>query len=894
MYPPSSVPLFRRPSRLSALFAVAVAVVATLFFVPCSHAVDAPAKNAAGRTVRVGVYDAGSLAYFETDGSAHGFFVEMLNHIAYKEQWTVQYVPGSWQEGLDRLKSDKIDLVLCIGYSEARDKYMDFPKEFLLLNWGVLYKAKGSNISSLLELEGKKVSALKGDVYLTGFRELVRQFNISVEIQEVDQYATVFKAVESGAVAAGVGGNLYGILNENGQRAEQTPVIFSPIKVGYAVNEGKNGDLIAALDRNIAELKANKTSVYHHELEHLLGSKKTGIPKEMYWGLLGVVAALLLATALNIMLKRQVKAKTAHLEAEIVRRTRAEESLQAVKDALQEQNKELQINEEELSTQNEDLLATEEMLRIQIREYEASQNILKSRDEALFNEKAFLRSLIDSADDLIYFKDRNSVYLGCNKSSEAFTGHSEQEQQGKTDFDFFDKEIAEQILKHDQLVLEGGVAVHTEEWVTSASGSRLLLDTVKAPIYGQDGQPIGLVGISRDITRRRQAEEEKATLESQLQQAQKMESVGRLAGGVAHDFNNMLTVILGHAELGLIRLDPAHPVHAGLQEIRRTAERSAELTRQLLVFARKQTISPKVLDLNSVITAMLKMLERLIGEDIQLNWQPGPHLWQVNIDPSQIDQILANLCVNARDSISDIGRITIDTGNRVIDESYSVGNIESKPGEYVTLTVCDDGCGMDKETEAHIFEPFFTTKGSGKGTGLGLATVFGAVKQNNGFINVYSEKGIGTKFTIYLPRHQGNAVQVQEKCPVETAPRGNDTILLVEDEAAILTMVLTMLTEQGYTVLTSQSPVEAIRIAGEHANEIHLLITDVVMPEMNGRDLANNLLANYPQLKCLFMSGYTSDIITHRGVLEEGVNFIQKPFTLPGLASKVREVLDRE
>jgi CheY-like chemotaxis protein len=373
-----------------------------------------------------------------------------------------------------------------------------------------------------------------------------------------------------------------------------------------------------------------------------------------------------------------------------------------------------------------------------------------------------------------------------------------------------------------------------------------------------------------------------------------MESVGRLAGGVAHDFNNMLTVILGHAELGLIRLNHAHPVHAGLQEIRRTAERSAELTRQLLVFARKQTIAPKLLDLNSVITAMLKMLERLIGEDIQLNWQPGPHLWQVNIDPSQIDQILANLCVNARDSISDIGRITIDTGNRVIDESYSVGNIESKPGEYVTLTVCDDGCGMDKETEAHIFEPFFTTKGSGKGTGLGLATVFGAVKQNNGFINVYSEKGIGTKFTIYLPRHQGNAVQVQTKCPVETAPRGNDTILLVEDEVAILTMVLTMLTEQGYTVLTSQSPVEAIRIAGEHANEIHLLITDVVMPEMNGRDLANNLLANYPQLKCLFMSGYTSDIITHRGVLEEGVNFIQKPFTLPGLASKVREVLDRE
>jgi CheY-like chemotaxis protein len=361
---------------------------------------------------------------------------------------------------------------------------------------------------------------------------------------------------------------------------------------------------------------------------------------------------------------------------------------------------------------------------------------------------------------------------------------------------------------------------------------------------------------------------------------------------VAHDFNNMLTVILGHAELGLIRLDPAHPVHAGLQEISKTAERSAELTRQLLVFARKQTIAPKVLNLNEVVTSMLKMLERLIGEDIQLDWQPGTDLWLVNIDPSQIDQILANLCVNARDSISDIGRVTIETGNRIIDESYSSGNIESKPGEYVTLTVCDDGCGMDKETEAHIFEPFFTTKGSGKGTGLGLASVFGAVKQNNGFINVYSEEGLGTKFTIHLPRHLGNSAPTQTKSPVETVPRGNETILLVEDEPAILSMALMMLTEQGYVVLASQSPLEAIRIAGEHANEIHLLITDVVMPEMNGRDLANKLLANYPQLKCLFMSGYTSDIITHRGVLDEGVHFIQKPFTLPGLASKVREVLE--
>jgi len=273
-----------------------------------------PHNADAGRTVRVGVYEAKPLAYSDKDGSAHGFFVDMLNHIAGKEQWNVQYVPGSWQEGLDRLKSDNIDLVLCIGYTAERDKYMDFPKEYLLLNWGVLYRPKGSQITSLLELEGKSVSALKGDVYLTGFLELVRQFNVHVRIQEVDKYSKVFKAVESGAVAAGVAGNLYGILNEDGRRAEQTPVIFAPIKVGYAVNEGKNGDLIAALDRHIAAMKADKTSIYHHELEHLLGKKDTKIPKEAYWALTGVAAALLLATTFIVLLRRQVKGKTEHLE----------------------------------------------------------------------------------------------------------------------------------------------------------------------------------------------------------------------------------------------------------------------------------------------------------------------------------------------------------------------------------------------------------------------------------------------------------------------------------------------------------------------------------------------------------------------------------------------------
>jgi two-component system cell cycle sensor histidine kinase/response regulator CckA len=371
-----------------------------------------------------------------------------------------------------------------------------------------------------------------------------------------------------------------------------------------------------------------------------------------------------------------------------------------------------------------------------------------------------------------------------------------------------------------------------------------------------------------------------------------MESVGRLAGGVAHDFNNMLGVILGHAELALEQVDPAQPLHDDLLAIYSAAKRSADLTRQLLAFARKQTIAPEVLDLNDVIASMLNMLRRLLGENIELQWKPGADLWSVKVDPSQIDQILANLCVNARDAISGIGTLTIATDNSALDEHYCAAHAGCAPGDYVRLAVSDDGCGMDKDTQSHLFEPFFTTKAMGEGTGLGLATVYGAVKQNSGYINVYSEPGHGTTFTIYLPRQLDRAAQMQAAGTTRPRPSGHETILLVEDEPSILTLTEKMLTRQGYTVLVANTPGEAIRLAEQYAGEIHLLMTDVVMPEMNGRVLATNLLALHPQIKRLFMSGYTADVIAHQGVLHEGVHFIQKPFTLDNLAAKVREALD--
>ena len=400
-----------------------------------------------------------------------------------------------------------------------------------------------------------------------------------------------------------------------------------------------------------------------------------------------------------------------------------------------------------------------------------------------------------------------------------------------------------------------------------------------------------MAGFIQDITDRKLREEERDRMEKQLIQAQKMESVGRLAGGVAHDYNNMLNVILGYTEIALEEIGQGQPLHGELTEVLNAARRSAEITRQLLAFARKQTIAPMILDLNDTITGMLKMLQRLIGENISLSWNPKPGLWYVKMDPSQVDQILANLCVNSRDAIHDVGIIKIETDNASLDEYYCADHVECTAGDYVMLSVSDTGCGMDQESLERVFEPFYTTKGVGKGTGLGMSTVYGIVKQNNGSVNIYSELGTGTAIKIFIPRHQS-----EERGAVadknQSVLKGNGEILLfVEDESTLRKMGKTMLERSGYTVLIAASPNEAFSVAEDHAGKISLVITDVVMPEMNGKDLANHLQILYPGIKVLFMSGYTANAIAHHGVLDDGVNFIQKPFSRKDLTNKVRAVL---
>ncbi|MDA8159184.1 MAG: PAS domain S-box protein [Desulfobacteraceae bacterium] len=410
---------------------------------------------------------------------------------------------------------------------------------------------------------------------------------------------------------------------------------------------------------------------------------------------------------------------------------------------------------------------------------------------------------------------------------------------------------------------------------------------------GPDGVPYLGVGAVQDITEHKRAEEERERLQEQLVQAQKMESVGRLAGGVAHDFNNMLSIIMGYTDLALTQAPPEGMLHANLQEIQTAAKRSAELTRQLLAFARKQVIMPRVLDLNQATEGMLKMLRRLIGEDIELIWRPEPGLWPVKVDASQIDQVLANLCVNARDAIAGTGQVTIATANLTLGEEHLAAHPDCAPGQYVRLSVTDTGIGMSPEVAARACEPFFTTKGVGKGTGLGLATVYGIAKQNRGGVSIESQPGQGATLAVFLPRHQGASEASAAPAPENAVPVHSETVLVVEDEKVILQMIVAMLKKQGYQALAAASPGEAIGMI-ESGVPADLLLTDVIMPEMTGRELNDRIAKLRPSLRCLYMSGYTAEVIGQHGVLTAETRFIQKPFSQRELAAQVRAALDAD
>jgi PAS domain S-box-containing protein len=510
---------------------------------------------------------------------------------------------------------------------------------------------------------------------------------------------------------------------------------------------------------------------------------------------------------------------------------------------------------------------------------------LRTVQDGLRRSELNFRSLVTNAPYGICRCDARGVLLDANPAMVAMLGYDSTAELGGQNLANLHADSQQWFILADYLRSLQEFRGLSSEWLRK-DGTPVLVRLSGRAIQADQGA-LFFELFAEDVTEYR-------ALEEQLRQAQKMEAVGRLAGGIAHDFNNLLMVISGYCEFLTDRVGADAELRGLVHEIQRATERAAGLTRQLLAFSRKQMLAPKVMDLNAVVSENLKMLTRVIGEDIDLVMVPGTTLGSVKADPSQIEQVIMNLAVNARDAMPKGGKLTIETANVSLDEAYARLHSPVTPGEYVMLAISDTGQGMDSETQAHIFEPFFTTKGT-KGTGLGLSTVYGIVKQSDGYIWLYSEPGKGTTFKIYLPRvsASGEPVPAQPaKALVESGPV-RETILLVEDENTLRHLARQYLSNQGYTVMEANNGVAALQLSATHPGPIHLLLTDVIMPGMNGRDLAERIAAVRPETRVLFMSGYTENAIGQNGILEPGINLLQKPFTLPALKAKVRETIDQ-
>jgi len=672
------------------------------------------------KELKVGVYDNYPMVSLRDDGKVEGFLIDVLGYISSNEKWKIAFVPGNLTDGLERLEREEIDLLAGIEYSRKRNNVYDFTYENVFSDWGIIYTQKKSNISQIVNLDNKKIAVIHNDIHYNNFRKLAEQYKIKCRFIEAYDYDAVLELIDQKRVDAGVVDRLYGLEFEKHYKVSRSPIILSPADIHFAVPKKKHGELIRAIDKHLAPLKAEKTSIYHQSLD-----KWT--PKNGHWELPkwfvplltlagGLVVLFLVA---GVILRAQVKTKTA-----------------------------------ELSLINEELRA----------------------------------------------------------------------------------EIAE----------------------------------------------------------RKRAEEEREQIQAQFRQAQKMEAVGTLAGGIAHDFNNLLQAVQGYAQLLQMRQGKEEYGQKELGQIIRAAQRGADLTQQLLTFSRKAESELRPIDLNHKVENVRQLLERTIPKMIQMEFHLAEDLKIVNADPGQVEQVLMNLAVNAKDAMPEGGRLLVETVNVSLDEHYCAMHPEVHPGEYVQLTVSDSGHGMSRKTLEHIFEPFYTTKETGKGTGLGLATVYGIVKSHKGHITCYSERGEGTTFKVYFPAITSTDDIVRPQEELGVSPGGTETILLVDDEESLRILGSQILEEFGYTVLTAADGESALQIYQEGHEKIGLVILDLIMQGMGGKHCLAELLKINPEARIAIASGYSPDGPT-RKILKNGAKgFVSKPYDIRQMLNVVRQVMDQD
>ncbi len=797
----------------------------------------APPVCAAGR-LKVGVHDNQPLVFVDADGQAKGFLIDILEYIGAKEGWRIEYIPGSLTECLERLKRGEIDLVVGIGYSRERNEVYDFTYENIFSDWGVVYSQVDSDINQIVNLDNKKIAVVHDDIHYHNLRKLAEQLKLKSRFIEAYEYDAVLELIARKKVDAGVVNRLYGLEFETNYNVSRSPIIFSHTEVHFAVPKKKHRELIRAIDKHLAPLKSDKSSIYHQALDKWTPTKvKWQLPK---W-FVGILAAagglLLLFLVTGLILRAQVKAKTA-----------------------------------ELSFINQELLG-------EIAERKRVENVLR-----------LTQFSVDNAGDAAFWMGPDAKFIYVNDTACSSLGYSRQELLSMTVPDIDPNFPAAAWPEHWQEVRRRGSFIVESQHRTREG--RVFPVEITVNYLEFEGKEYNCV-FARDITERKEAEKEKERMQVQLRQAQKMEAVGTLAGGIAHDFNNLLQAVQGYAQLLLLRKDGDDDGQRELQQIVRAATRGAELTQQLLTFSRKIESELQPIDFNREVENVRLLLERTIPKMIEVKFRLAEDLKMVNADPGQIEQILMNLAVNAKDAMPDGGKLIVETANVILDQDYCKIHRVANPGSYVQLTVTDTGHGIDKMTIEHIFEPFYTTKETGKGTGLGLATVYGIVKSHNGHIVCYSEPDEGTTFKIYLPTIDSTeeARKAEEHM---TAPEGgSETILLVDDEEAIRSLGTQILAEFGYTVLTAADGESALQIYSKEQKKIDLVILDLIMPGMGGKLCLLELLKINLEAKVAIASGYSPDGPT-REILKNGAKgFISKPYDLRQILKVVREVLDK-
>ncbi len=813
--------------RGSRFFAVAFLAAVLL---GCSLVSGSASATGPGRTVRVGVYQNEPKIFVDEDGQATGLFVDLLDDIGKQEGWNLRYVACEWADCLAALERGQLDLMPDVAISPQRERLYDFHKIAVVESWSRIYERSGVDIERLADLDGKRVAVLGDSIQQTVFERTMRGFGFDVNVVPVTSLKEAFKGTEEGQTDAVIANHFFGDFFHQDYDLSGTPIVFNMATLYYATAQGKNADLLAGIDRQLGRWLKQPQSPYYTTLLRWTERKpQSRVPEIVYWVVGGISLLLLSVFGVAVLLRLQVRSRTRHLE-------RALETLR-----------------------------------------ESEQRFRRLAGE--------WQTTFDATHDAIWVLDAEQRVIRANKAMGQAFGRSNSELIGKRAYEIVYNASEsppgspfikmKQSLKRESVQMEIG-----GHWFNVAVD----------PILDPDGMLVGGVATARDITERRKVDEEREKLEAQLIQTQRIEAIGRLAGGVAHDFNNMLGIILGYGELLLARLEKDDPLREDVEAIVDAGKRSGVLTGQLLAFSRQQTLQAEVVDLGDVVKAVEKMLRSLIREDIELKLILRDGLAPVMADAGQIQQVVVNLVINARDAMPNGGELIIETESVTLDETYATSHPSVVPGDYVMLAVTDTGHGMEKEVLDRIFEPFYTTKEKGKGTGLGLATAYGIVKQSGGLIYAYSEPERGTTFKIYLPQTRSKP-GAEDGRAAEVKKGEGQLVLVVEDEAPLRKLMEEMLVKLGYRVSLAADANEAISLIEDDGLEPDLLMTDVIMPGMDGAALVKRLRQKHPALDVLYMSGYTPNAVIEQGVLDQGTFFIEKPINLDSLARRVGEAI---